>query len=675
VDTNPYAAVHSGPKWRNDPGRRAAWIAPPHREGKTLQPPPDTEALLDSLGAVVWEGDPSTMRFRFVSAAAERLLGHPVRDWIEHPDFFLEHVHPEDRDHVVSFCRRETAAGRDHEIEYRMLAADGRVVWVRDIVRVVCEGSRPSSSRGVLIDVSDRKRAEEALHSAEERLRSLVESAPVILFALDRHGVLTHAEGPGLDAIELKTSDLVGRHFMEVFPPGEDRIRRNLARSLGGDEFWDTVVYQGRSFDTHYKAIRDREGEVDRLIGVATDVTEREQAAEERRRLESQLLHAQRLDSLGVLAGGIAHDFNNLLMAILGSADLAAGTLAAGAPERVHVDRIRATSRRAADLTQQLLTYAGRSPAAKRPLELGLLVREMLGLLELSIPKRTSLQVDLAPDLPAVQGDPAQLAQVVLNLVTNAAEVLADESGKIDVRTFVLELGPEDLTHCVIREGVEPGRFVCLEVMDTGRGFDAATRSRIFDPFFSTKFSGRGLGLATVLGVARSHHGTVCVESEPGHGARFRVLLPCSDRAVTPAGAPAPTAAGWRGSGRVLVADDEAAIREIATAMLRRLGFDVRTAIHGRDAIEQLRSGGSGLSAILLDLTMPELSADEALREIRRLRPEVPVILMSGFNEQYACSQLVTGGHAAYLQKPFDADQLAAVFRTALAPRPTRDTG
>lgn len=613
------------------------------------------------------------MAFRFVSHAAERLLGHSVRDWIENPNFFHEHIHAEDREHVVSFCRRETEAGRDHEIEYRMLAADGRVVWVRDIVRVVCKGGRPSSSRGVLIDVSDRKRAEEALRSAEERLRNLVANAPVVLFALDLHGTVTHAEGRGLDAIGLKTSDLVGRHFTEVLPPGEDRIRRNLARSLAGDEFWDTVVYQGRSFDTHYAAIRNGAGEVDRLIAVATDVTEREQAAEERRRFEDQALSAQRLESLGVLAGGIAHDFNNLLMAILGSADLAAGTLGAGSPERVHVERIRATARRASELTQQLLTYAGRSHLATRSLDLGALVREMLGLLELAIPKRASLRVDLAPDLPAVEGDPSQLAQVVLNLVTNAAESLEDESGGIHVRTVAVELGPGDLAHCVVREGVEPGRFVCLEVTDTGRGFDTATRSRIFDPFFSTKFAGRGLGLATLLGVVRGHRGTLCVESEPGHGARFRVLLPCSDRAVARFDTPALTAAGWQGSGIVLLVDDEPDVREVAETMLRRLGFEVRTALHGRDAIEQLRQPKCRVSAILLDLTMPGMSGKETLLEIRRVGCEVPVVLMSGFNEHYACSQLVTGGHAAYLQKPFDSDQLAAALRTALASRSTRD--
>ena len=634
-----------------------------------MQPPSDTESLVDSLGAVVWEGDPSTMAFRFVSHAAERLLGHPVRAWLENPDFFREHVHLEDRDHVVSFCRRETEAGRDHELEYRMLAADGHVVWVRDIVRVVCKGGRPSSSRGVLIDVSDRKRAEEALQNAEERLRNLVANAPVVLLALDLHGIISHAEGRGLDAIGLKTSDLVGRHFNEVLPPGEDRIRRNLTRSLAGDEFWDTVVYRGRSFDTHYAAIRNEAGEVERLIAVATDVTEREQAAEERRRFEDQILNAQRLESLGALAGGIAHDFNNLLMAILGSADLAAGTLGAGSPERVHVERIRATARRASELTQQLLTYAGRSHLAVRPLDLGALVREMVGLLEVAIPKGASLRLDLAPDLSAVEGDPSQLAQVVLNLVTNAAESLESESGRIHVRTFEVELGPGDLADSVVPEGVEPGRFVCLEVTDTGQGFDAATRSRIFDPFFSTKFAGRGLGLATLLGVVRGHRGTLCVESEPGHGARFRVLLPCSDRAVAPFETPTPAAAGWQGSGIVLLVDDELDVREIAEAMLRRLGFEVRTASRGRDAIEQLRQPDCAVSAILLDLTMPEMSGKETLLAIHRVRPEVPVVLMSGFNEQYACSQLMTGGHAAYLQKPFDTDQLMAALRTVLASR------
>ena len=616
---------------------------------------------------MIWEGDPDTFQFRFVSEAAERLLGFPVQAWIERPEFFSERLHPQDHDRVLATCQRLTADGRDHQLEYRLIAKDDRVVWVRDIVRVLSERGRPVSCRGVIFDISELKRVEEALGLAQAHLLSLVTNAPVVLFTLDRNGVVTRCEGKGLEATYLKPSDFVGRSVSQPFRDAP-QIRANLLRALRGESFSDTVTFRGRVFETRYSSIRNHEGAVDGVLGVATDVTQRVRVEEEKVWLEAQLRQAQKLESLGVLAGGIAHDFNNLLMTILGGAHLAAKAIAPASGAQTNLKRIRDTARRAADLTALLLAYAGHVPPALEPIDLSELIRGMGELLTLSTSKKATLQWDLAERLSAVEGDPSQLSQVLLNLLTNASEALGSGSGTIVVRTGQVDCTREDLLRSCLGENLHEGPYVFLEVNDTGTGMDEVTRSRIFDPFFSTKFTGRGLGLATVLGIVRSHGGAICVHSQPGLGSTFRVLLPQSQSGpVAPRLRPARER--WGGSGTVLLVDDDPDVREVTEYMLRDLGFDVRTAADGRQAIEAFRAGKDQIAAVVLDMTMPELSGDEVLAALRHTHPETPIVLMSGFSKRYAATRIRGDARCSFLQKPFEPADLAAALRSVLEPR------
>jgi PAS domain S-box-containing protein len=527
---------------------------------------------------------------------------------------------------------------------------------------VISEGGRPVGCRGVVVDISELKRVEESLALAQAHLLGLVTNAPVVLFALERSGIVTRCEGKGLEAAGLNPSDIIGRQTNQVFEDSP-RIRENLLRALRGNSFSDTVPYRGRVFETRYSSIRDREGEVEGVLGVATDITERVRAEEEQVRLEAQLRQAQKLESLGVLAGGIAHDFNNLLMTILGGAHLAAKAIAPASTAHANLKRIRDTARRAADLTALLLAYAGHVPPTLEPIDLSELVRGMRELLRLSISKKATLQWDLAERLSTVEGDPSQLSQVLLNLVTNASEALGNGSGTIVVRAGQTDCTRRDLLGSCLGENLPEGPYAFLEVNDTGMGMDEATRSRIFDPFFSTKFTGRGLGMATVLGIVRGHGGAICVHSQPGLGSTFRVLLPQSQTvpAVRPL-RPVPERAGRNGT--ILLVDDDPDVREVAEHMLRDLGFDVTTAADGRQALEEFRACSHKIAAVVLDMTMPELDGDEVLAALRHTHPDIPIVVMSGFSKRYAATRI--RGDCAFLQKPFEPEELAAALRSAL---------
>ena len=632
---------------------------------QTLPAPPayaEYARLLDWIDAIVWEGDPQTLQFTFVSRQAERVLGHPVEAWLA-PGFWPEHVHPDDRDWAVEFCKKATEAGEAHAFEYRMLAADGRVVWLRDIVTVEVENGKPIRSRGVMVDVTDRRRAEDARRDAEKRLRTVVSNAPIVLFALDAEGTITVCEGKGLEAAGLDPSMFVGHSYREQ----DVEIRENLARALAGETFSRRVDFAGHIYDTLYAPIRNEDGRQQGVIGVATDITDRVRAQEESEQLQARMRHRQKLESLGLLAGGIAHDFNNLLASVLGNLDLAMADLDADAPRRLHMERIRDAARRLSELTKQLLASSGKGTFVFQPIELSALVAEMRPLLSLSVSKKALLRFALADDLPAFEGDPSQVGQALMNLVANATDALGEAGGTIWVRTGAIEADRDYLSRSYLCEDCQEGPYVFVEVGDTGAGMDAETLGKIFDPFFTTKFTGRGLGLGVVLGIVRSHRGAICLESEPGNGTTVRALFPRSNSEPSSIRAKEATqsSSAWRGSGRVLVIDDEQDVRELTAKMMQRAGLATLVAAGGRAGLELLRDPACEVDLVLLDLTMPGLGGEETLAEIRRTHPQLPVVLMSGYCEDYGNSRCA-GAISAFLQKPFSREQLTEALRLAL---------
>ena len=405
---------------------------------------------------------------------------------------------------------------------------------------------------------------------------------------------------------------------------------------------------------------------------LAHELVEKEQSARRAAEAsEAQSRHVQKLESIGVLAGGIAHDFNNLLHVVLGNADIALGNLTAGSPAREPLEEVVRATLRAADLTRQLLAYSGKGAFVVRHLDLSTEVREMATLLRTSISKQATLAWELTPDLPAVSADPTQIRQIVMNLITNASDALGEAGGTITLRTGVTRL--EDLEHQRFGaplQGEEPveqskGPLVYLEIGDTGSGMSPDTLSRIFDPFFSTKFSGRGLGLAAVMGIVRTHHGLIRIRTEQGEGTAFRVLFPAVAGTASTTAKHSGERSEWRGSGTILVVEDEEGVREVAERILQDIGFQTIGAEDGRHALDIMEEVGDSVTAVLLDLSMPRMGGAETFRRLREVRPELPILMMSGYTEQVVAPQFDNSGpgNTGFLQKPFLAEDLIAVLR------------
>jgi PAS domain S-box-containing protein len=503
--------------------------------------------------------------------------------------------------------------------------------------------------------------------NAEQLLRTVLACAPVILFALDERGVVTLAAGHGLAMAGKTASDRVGRSALEYYAAHEELVR-DIHRALAGEEFSAEHTVGTRTLESHYRPLRDADGRARGTVGVSIDVTERRRADEERAKMQELLIQSQKLEGLGMLAGGVAHDFNNLLASILGNASLALAD--PSSPDNVQrLHDVVAVARQAADLTRQMLAYAGRASVEAGHVCISQQVRDMARLLQSSVSRRVDLVLRLAPDLPAVEADASQIRQVVMNLAMNGAEAIEAGAGTVTVSTAVRDLGAADVRDLLVPgpdAALPPGRYVVLRVEDTGVGIDASTRARIFDPFFTTKVSGRGLGLAMVLGIVRSHRGALRVESTPGRGTCFEVYFPASLQAAAVA---APREAlPLTGEGTVLIVDDEPHVRAATARILEFYGFKTISAKNGREAVELFREHDRAIRVVLLDLTMPVLGGEEALAQIRTIRGDVRVILSSGYDEREARSRLRTDERVTFLQKPFTAGELTARIREALAP-------
>ena len=403
------------------------------------------------------------------------------------------------------------------------------------------------------------------------------------------------------------------------------------------------------------RALQRAHDELERRVGERTA---------ELRESEARFFEAQRLESLAVLTGGVAHDFNNLLVVILGNSRAALADAPAGSALHARLSRVRAAAEHGARLTEQMLAYSGKSSLALKPIDLSHLALEMTDLLRASVSEHCHIELELAPRAPA-EGDGTQLQQVLLNLVTNASEALAEQEGRVVVRTGRSEVLARD-TDAADAESVPPGRYAFLEVEDDGPGMDAQTRQRIFEPFFTTKFSGRGLGLAAVQGIVRAHQGVAQVWSELDRGTRVRVMLPLAAGAPAQAPCTAADAAPARRCGSVLVVDDQESVVEVAQWILQSAGHRVLTAVGGPAGIAQFRAHAGEIDAVLLDLSMPEADGEQVLEALQHERPDVRVIIATGYGTGLAAERVrarVTG----FVHKPYAFEELLAQIDRALA--------
>ncbi len=511
------------------------------------------------------------------------------------------------------------------------------------------------------------RRVHGELEKTRDRYSHLYDFAPVGYLTLSEKGLVTEANLKAAKLLGIERSLIVGSLFSRFILNSDQDIfylhRIHLMESGTPQTLRLRLVRKdGSNFYAHLECmlVEPEAGGPKQIRTVVSDITEQEN-------LENQLRHAQKLEAIGTLAGGIAHDFNNLLMVILGNADLALEELSTMSPARGNLQEIEKACRRAAELAKQMLAYSGKGRFVVEPIDAGTLVKEMAHLLEVSISKSVVLKYNFTPNLPIFEGDVTQICQIIMNLITNASEAIGDKSGFIALSTGAMTCDRAylDDVDAVLRASLErplpEGAYAYFEVTDTGCGMNTNTMEKIFDPFFTTKFTGRGLGMSAVLGIVRGHKGALKIHSEVGKGTTFKILFPVnepSDIGSTYRGKDETGRKNWRGSGTVLIADDEETVLAVGKQMIERLGFSALTAADGREAVEVYREHAEVIVCVLLDLTMPHMDGEKAFCEMRRTHPDVTVILCSGYNEHDATQRFTDNGLAGFIQKPFKMDAL-----------------
>ena len=550
--------------------------------------------------------------------------------------------------------------------EIRACRKDGTLFDVQVSAATVYDREgQPVALMSSSVDITERKQAEEALCRERDFSTSLIQTSPAFIVVIARDGKTMLMNGAMLDALGYDEEEVIGQDYLAMFVPArEHEVLSRVFQSFQQEEYSRSenhvLTKNGQELlvDWYGKSVLNDTGEMEHFFGIGLDITERKRAEQERRSLEVQVQHSQKLESLGVLAGGIAHDFNNILLAILGNADLALQYLSEVSPARPLVKEVEKAARRAADLTRQMLAYSGKGRFEVKELDLSELADEMAHLLKSSISKKVILNTHLSRNLPAIKADAVQLQQIVMNLITNASEAFGNEAaGLVSIGTGVATCDEEYLAGSQLPEKPAPGNFAYLEVSDNGCGMSDETKAKLFDPFFTTKFSGRGLGMAAVLGIVRGHSGAIMMESEMGAGTTIRVLFPTLDEALAegPEEGKGSDTEVWRGQGTILLVDDEDPIRKLGARMLERMGFDVLTAADGREAIDLFQQCPDEISCVVLDLSMPHMNGEETFHELRRIKDDVRVVLSSGYSEQDIDERFAGQDIAGFIQKPYNS--------------------
>jgi PAS domain S-box-containing protein len=540
--------------------------------------------------------------------------------------------------------------------------------------RIVDDQEHPTSPTKNPDDSSDRTVPNSSLNGGEEPLyRTLFELLPSSVILLDLNGSIRDVNPAFCRWMGFSREELVGVHVTRFSGDPPETIEQNLVRLRKGELLEHEVVNRQKDGSLRHYEIRERAVDLPDgtrgILIVSNDITDRKTAEAERLDLERQRLHAQKLESLGVLAGGIAHDFNNLFTVVIGHLDLASVLVPTTSPAQDSLREISDATRRAAELTRLMLAYSGRGRFVTQPVNLGNLVTETLRQLQPSLAHDVCVDLRIRPDLPDFPADSSQLAQVLKSLLINAAEAIPDSGGTIRVSVGEGEFDAFSLSGNRTDQPVTPGRFMVLEIADDGIGMPDDVRQRMFDPFFSTKFAGRGLSMAATLGIVRAHNGALFVDSAPRHGTTVRVLLPAPTLPPVSVLQDGPLAQKQSArpagpfTGTILLAEDEDGIRMLVEKLLRDVGLKVVSASTGELAIELFAQRSTAISFAVLDLTLPGISGIETLARLRQTRPDLKAILTSGYQRETIKGCQDEAGFIDFIQKPYDI----ATFRKVIA--------
>ena len=587
-----------------------------------------------------------------------------------------EMIHPDDRERV-GHARKEHIERRSplYEVEYRVRTRDHHWKWIHSRGSVVTwdAANQPLQVSGTHLDITARKSAE----GEAGRLLEIIGATTDFVLTTDSAGQVLYANRALLELLgHQEFAALQPRLIAGVFDEATTgRLKNEVMPAALKTNNWhgELILRDKEGREVHVSLValahRDEANDVTTLSFVMRDITPQKLAEAERIEHERRILQIQKAESLGVLAGGIAHDFNNLLTAMLGNANLARFDLPPESPLHHPLTQIENAATRAAVLCQQMLAYAGRSPLSVEEVDLNALIGETRQLLQVSIGKKVQVDLQLAKSLAPIKATPAQIQQVIMNLTLNASEAIGDKDGCITIKTETKQMGSAELNDVFRAPSLPTGRYVMFEIQDTGCGIQAENLSRIFEPFYTTKFTGHGLGLAAAMGIVKAHKGAIHAVSRLGVGSTFRVLFP----ATTPSKAPFVPSQGngvrWRESGLVLVVDDEPSVRTVSARMLESYGFTVVTAVDGMDGVERFRQHAGELRLVLLDMTMPRMGGEEAFVEMHRINSHVPIAMMSGFTEELTLERFDKIGPVGFVAKPFTHTMLKTRLQALLGTR------
>jgi two-component system cell cycle sensor histidine kinase/response regulator CckA len=580
-------------------------------------------------------------------------------------------MHPDDRVRAVELkdrLDRGEVVGRVRW-ERRYLHKSGKVLWALLTTTLIRDGEGSSGYfLSQVIDITDRKHAEEALKVAEARWRALIGAMQDVILVLDRNGTYVDIAPSATSRLYRAPEELKDQRLHDIFPKDKadfflSHIHRAIESRSAVELKYDLEIEGERFFfDATVSPLLD-----DHVVWVARDVTARSRAEVALRESEDQLRQAQKMEAVGQLAGGIAHDFNNLLMAIMSNAELAALELAPASVVATHIDEIKSASRRARSLTQQLLAFSRKQMLQPRVLDMNAVVRESEQILRRLIGENITLDVMLEASPWSVRADQGQLAQVLMNLVVNARDALP-QGGQVRIESANRTVYPAESRS---RRGLREGEYMTLRVWDSGVGMDEDTKARIFEPFFTTKPPGQGtgLGLSTAYGIVKQSGGYIAVDSTPGEGTIFTVYLPRVKEqpdAPAPAAPVAETSAHGTQQGTVLLVEDEGAVREATKRMLKKFGFGVVEAKNGEEALRLWKESENAIDVVLTDVVMPMMGGAALVKALRLLSPGLRVVFMSGYTQGALEPASVEEASTRFLPKPFTADQLVRTLRELL---------
>ena len=619
--------------------------------------------LVNNIDGIVWERDVAAVMTTFVSFQAERILGYPVANWTTNSEFWQNHLHPEDREGVLTFCRERMQQGAAYDLEYRMIAADGRMVWVHDFVSVVMSSGKPVTLRGVMVDVTDRKTAEAELRKREDRFRLLIENASDIVTVINKESIIRFQSPSVTRILGFQPDEMVGRNAFDfVHPDDGARFASGIKSAFANPGLPVSVEYRKRHSDGTWRYLQS----IGRSIaGEAPDgfLILNSRDISETRKLEEQFRQSQKMEAIGQLAGGVAHDLNNILTVVHMQLDMLKHGDPLTAIQADSVLDIEKASRRAADLTRQLLMFSRRQAAMKHDLDLNAVVTNITKMLQRIVGEDVAMHISYAPQPLPVHADSGMLDQILLNLAVNSRDAMP-AGGKIVIETSVAEF---DEFAVLQKPNARIGLFACLSVSDTGKGIPPEILPRIFEPFFTTKDIGKGtgLGLATVFGIVQQHNGWIGAYSEVGKGTTFRIYLPLQKEAEEVVVENTTMAKG--GNETILLVEDEQSLRVLVRNVLTRLGYRVLEATTGLTAIEVWKEHRNDIKLLLTDLVMPDGMTGKQLAEVLvHENPNLKVIYTSGYSRDIAGQGFSLQDGVNFLSKPFQAAKLAQTVRSSL---------